>query len=119
MTDKISDYQKGFEAGLLIGLRTAQVIVRDEGARRNPSIARILDVLGKHIADMKEVQAFRQGKVIPKATAADFFLPSPLAHPADLGMPVDELAEKLVELSQMVPPDAPRRRRLAKAEAAQ
>lgn len=86
MSEEIGDYQRGFEWGVLVGLRTAEVAVREAGAPTHFVTTRIQAAIGRLVAEMKDVRDRRRGIVHREAEHGDIYT-TPIAHPADFGLP--------------------------------
>jgi hypothetical protein len=83
--DDVSDFQRGFEAGLTLGLRTADVLLREGGGRVE---------LKRHIDEMEDVKRrrARDRQGIPEMRHSDIFLARPLMVAADI-YGAEELAQ--------------------------
>ena len=84
--------QKSFERGLEIGLRTALVIIGDGLGAQG---------IQRQIDEIKESQAARGLTANKSMVEADIFMPQPLAHPGDFGLPATAIDEERVALSRM------------------
>ena len=84
--------QKSFERGIEIGLRTALVIIGDGLGAQG---------IQRQIEELKESQVARGIAANKTMIEADIFLPQPLAHPGDFGLPATAIDEERVALSRM------------------
>lgn len=72
--------QEAFEAGVTIGLRAAEAILREGGG---------IAAVRRHVEQMEDVHRRRRREAsgIREMEAGDLLLAMPIAHPGDLGLP--------------------------------